>query len=404
MITDKSLISQFKNNYFVIIEVLICCIIVYATILRRPDIVSMAFTLSFVSLLVIFLFTLIKNDLDENSKLLIFIVIVSIINILISTFMANFQVSFTYLQNYFIFLSTIIFFVVAQNYKVSKATENLIYFVNAIIALAYPYCNRFITMTTNHSNETLAFNFSNPNLAGMFIFLSVLYMILGVIRYKNIVVRIGFLVLTIVDLDLLLKTGSRNGLISLIVFAGILVFAYIQRRNFYKNWILAFFSYLPAVFVPVYLFFINTVIEKGWFSSLVSEGKKLNSRERVWYSFFNRLDGKWLTGNYPYAAGNAHNSHMVLLCSFGAVVLIMVICLVYKVLIESNKKCKTFYDFSCLSAFIASLLMGMGEGALYSGGMGIYIFCGVFLVLANSSLGDDKVFENNGNGIFSLIT
>ena len=38
--------------------------------------------------------------------------------------------------------------------------------------------------------------------------------------------------------------------------------------------------------------------------------------------------------------------------------------------------------------------MGFGEGALYSGGMGLHLMCGNFIVLANSKLDKRRNSEN----------
>lgn len=374
--------SQLKENAFVIIETILSIVIVYSSVIKRDDITSDAFTFSFVSLLVMFMIILLRKNIDKYFVLLIFIVIISIINVLITSFIANVQINFYYLQSLFIFLSTLIFYTISQNYKINKVTENFIYISQIVIALAYPYCYNFVEMKTNHTYN-IAFNFSNPNLAGMFIFLTILYMILGIIRYKKIWIKLIFLILAVVNFNYMQETGSRNALLALIVFLVLIGISYIKKTNLYKNWMLAFFSYLPSLFVPVYLLYINVVIKKGWFSSLVSEGKNLNSREEIWRQFFSKLGDKWLVGNYPSARGNAHNSHMVVLCSFGLIVLVMVIILTYKILENTNKKCKTFYTFCCMIAFIASLLIGIGEGALFSGGQGIYILAGSFLFLVN---------------------
>ena len=108
----------------------------------------------------------------------------------------------------------------------------------------------------------------------------------------------------------------------------------------------------------------------------------------------------WFTGDYANLDGNAHNSHMVLLCSFGIVILILTIIFTYNITIEISKKAKNKFQTLCLAAFYASIFMGFGEGALYSGGLGLYILCGIFLVLANSDLDyndSKKGVENDNN-------
>ena len=40
-------------------------------------------------------------------------------------------------------------------------------------------------------------------------------------------------------------------------------------------------------------------------------------------------------------------------------------------------------QFICQMGFAALLMSGIGEAMVFSGGQGIYIFCGVILMLAN---------------------
>lgn len=401
MKTGNTINTKFNSESFVILEALLCLIIVYATIFQRPDFVSLAFTASFILLLYHFILFLTRTSkYDKRINILLSIIILSLINILISSILAGAVINnFSYFQSYFIFLSSPILFCLAVDCKINRKTENRFFIMQALIALAYPYCYYFLSSQNDHS-VGVTFNFSNPNLAGMFIFPTVLYMVLGVIRYKGKNVRTIFIILAIVNAKMMYDTGSRNTLLALTIFFAIIIWAYIKQRYSFSNWFLAIFSYLPIAFVPVYLLFINVIIEKGWLSFMVAEGKKLNSRVRVWREFFLRLDGKWITGNYANASGNSHNSHMVVLCSFGVIVLVLVIIFIYKILLEINSKSNTFYDVCCISAFCAVLFMGIGEGAIYSGGQGIYILCGSFLFLMNIEKSDDNIniinnFKNN---------
>lgn len=390
MSINNKLQSKLKGDKFITIEAFLSLFIVYATIFNKPNIVSVVFRTSFIILLYHFIMFLIKySKFDKRVNLLIAVVGVSLINVLISTILSGVAIELEYFNSYFIFLSAPIFFCLAIDYKISGKTERFFFIMQIIIAMAYPICYMFIEMQTNHTNA-IAFNFSNPNLAGMFIFVTVLYMLLGIIRYKRKSIKAIFIVLSVLDIIMMLKTGARNALLALFIFLCLICIIYIKKRYTFPNWILAFFSYLPSLFVPIYLLFINVVINNGWLSFLISEGKNLDSRVTVWKSFLERLKGRWLIGNYDAAVGNAHNSHMVLFCSFGIVVLFLVIVLIYRILKDANKSSTTFYDACCISAFLATLSMGIGEGAIYSGGQGIYILCGSFLFLMNRAKPNDK--------------
>lgn len=382
MSTNHNLKELFNGDRIIIIETLLSVIIVFASVLYKGNIASMAFTISFISLLCFFVAFVVKSKLDQITTLLVFVIIISFVNVLISLISADKSVTFEGLNFYFSFICTLIFFCLAVYHKISKKAEKNFYRLQMLIALAYPFCYYFIPMRTNHT-FALAFNFSNPNLAGMFILQSILYMILGSIRYREKSIKLVFIVLAAIDLLMILKTDSRNVLLALMVFVCFVAWSYVKQRYSFSNFILLVFSSIPIVFVPIYFFYINLVIEKGWFSFLVSEGKSLDSRIGVWEDFLRRLDGKWLTGNYAGALGNAHNAYMVVLCSFGAVVLILVIIFIYKIFQKINSNSSNIYNSCCIAAFFAVLFMGIGEGALFSGGLGIYILAGSFLFLIN---------------------
>lgn len=378
----NTFVKEFDADKFMIIEAILSAIIVFASVLYKGNIVSLAFTASFLVLLVFFVIFFVKVRFDTITTLLIFSVAISLVNVLSSLLLANKAIAFSSLTSYISFACTLIFFCLAVYHKINKKTERFFYQIQMIIALAYPFCYYFVTMYTNHT-YALAFNFSNPNLAGIFILQSILYMCLGAIRYEEILIKVVFIALAVIDFWLILKTDSRNVLLSTFVFLAFVVWSFIKQKYSFSNFMLFLFSSAPILFVPIYLFYIEVIIEKGWFSFLVSEGKDLDSRVGVWKSFFSKLGGKWITGNYANALGNAHNAQMVILCSFGLVVLILVILFTYKILQKVNKNSKTFYDSCCISAFFAILFMGIGEGALYSGAIGIYILAGSFLFLVN---------------------
>jgi hypothetical protein len=73
---------------------------------------------------------------------------------------------------------------------------------------------------------------------------------------------------------------------------------------------------------------------------------------------------------------------MVVLCSFGIVVLFLVMRFLYVVMVRVNRQCETRKQLICLAAFFGTVFMGLGEGGLFSGGVGINVISCMPLLLA----------------------
>lgn len=397
MISETPKIKE-EINWFVLLEMLLCTAIIWFTCSKNTTMASHAFTASFIVLFIFFLKYIASRmqEMDSLDGYLIAIIFLSFINVLFSLLIAGKSVNFENLKNYFIFLSTVIFFRLAEQIKLNRKTCNYIFGLNMVISVIYVYCKRaYPQVYLENSFNGLNLNFSNPNLAGMFLFLTLLYMFLGFFYYKNVAMKAICLVLGLVDFSYMLKTEARNPLLAFALFLGIFILSFIKLNLRFSKMFNFLVNIAPIVFVFLYLTLINNIIQKGWFDFLVSEGKSLNSRVGIWQERLASVGNKWLIGNYAESGGNAHNSHMVLLCSFGVIVLILVIIFTYKLTCLLSERITNRFQLCCVTAVYAIIFMGFGEGVLYSGGQGIYIMCGIFIILSNSELG----IKNGENGM-----
>ena len=386
-----------KFNWFLIFEMLSCTLIVWFNCTNKHDLASTCFAISFIILLVEFVKYLFSKleTIDAVDLLMLFIVCLSFFISFTSLFSSGKGVNFENLKQWIFFICTVIFMRLAEKIRISRNTANIIFGFNILISLIYIYSKRFHPQVyLYYGFNGLTLNFSNPNLAGMFIFISLLYMFLGCFYFKKLLVRIICAVLAISNFSLLLQTESRNPLLAFVLFLVIFFLSLLKINLRFSNFFTGIVNIAPSLFVFLYLTFISTIMEKGWLNFLVSEGKNLNSRVKVWKSFLSRLGSKWLIGDYSELAGNAHNTHMVILCSFGLIVLILTIVLTYRITKNISRRIENRFQLYCLSAFFAILFMGFGEGALYSGGMGLHLMCGNFIVLANSKLDKRRNSEN----------
>ncbi len=387
-----------KINWFLTLEMLLCAAMVWFTCSKNGTMASHCFTVSFIVLLLVFINYMIKKfeEIDEIDGLLLIIIAISVFSVFLSLFNAERAVTFEGLKSYFMFLSTVIFFRLAEKIKIGRKTADLIFGFNIIISLIYIYCRRAYPQDYVEGGSTmLTLNFSNPNFTALFVCISLLYMFLGIFYYKNIIMKGICLILSISNFSILLETGSRNPLVAFVLFLVIFILSYLKSNLRFTKWFSVIINASPTIFMVVYLNFISVIIEKGWLDFLVSRGKNLNSRVKIWEWFLEGLENKWLLGDYANLTGNAHNSHLVVLCSYGLIVLVLVIVFTHKISISLAEKTQNRFQFSCLMAFFAILFMGFGEGALYSGGLGIYILGGTFLTLANSDFERTDIIEEN---------
>lgn len=397
---------QQKNksiNWLIMLELLCCTLIIWFTCSVNTNMASRTFVISFIILLVYFIkYTFDKFKSMNNIDIMLFaIIIISLFNVLFSILLSEKTLDFEILKNYIIFLCTNIFFRLVSISKINKRTSNLIFLLSLVISAIYIYCKRAYPQVYNvYGFNGLSLNFSNPNLTGMFLFLTLLYTFLGVFYYKNYIIKLICIFFSYTNFSMLLETEARNPLLALILFLGIFILSFFKSDFKFNKTFNFLVNISPIAFVFLYLTLIETITKNSWLDFLISDGKNLDSRSYVWTSSLNKLGNMWFTGDYANLDGNAHNSHMVLLCSFGIVILILTIIFTYNITIEISKKAKNKFQTLCLAAFYASIFMGFGEGALYSGGLGLYILCGIFLVLANSDLDyndSKKGVENDNN-------
>lgn len=383
-------ISNKKSDTFLIIETLLVAVIILSTLLLKSEIVSLAFAASFIVLLIEFLKELAENPHDSKLTLAIIISLTTLLSVTVNAVSHNNAINFEYIKNALIFIATIIFFNIAADRQMNKKTAYTVMTIQVVIAGMYPFAYFFLpmdqTIRYNAFGEAgfsgLYLNFSNPNLTGMWLLQSILYMMFGFFFFKKRITKLICVIFAAMDIWLMTLTEARNTLLSLVLFAVLVGWVFIKGRNKLSNGFIMFLTVLPGAFVPLYLAFINVIVEKGWLDFLIGKGKSLTSRVEVWNFFFEKIEGEWFFGNYAEASGNAHNSYMVVLCSFGIVVLILTVVFLNNIAKRVNFQVTNKYQAIAFTAYFATMFTGFGEGSIFVGCVGIYLSSGTFLILA----------------------
>lgn len=376
-----------NNNVFFIIEYILCFFMIYGVLWNKQQLASNAFLVSFITLIIEFIYINLKMKKVELLWNVLLIVFISGLFVVWSFIRNDKDLTFDDLREYFIFLAAIIYMFICCYAKLTKKAITFILSFNVFIGYLYIVAYRFAPRINNFS-VGIDFNFGNPNFAGMWILQSLLYCTLAFLLFKSMLLKIIVLIPMIMLFGYMNETGARNCLLAYILFIAVCVWSTVRNKyKFPKAFVFAI-NILPIAFVPLYLRFVDPIMKKGWFNFLVGKGKNLNSRVKIWTHFLDKLGNKWLTGEYLTCLGNSHNSHMVILCSYGLIVLALSVFFTYKISISINNQAKEKRNAYCLAAFFATLFMGFGEGALFSGGIGLYIMACGFICLARYDFSD----------------
>lgn len=322
-----------------------------------------------------------------------FLIMCSFVNIMINAVLCDSAITFTYLKKYIMFTVTIMFFYVARNIEIDKYTRRYIMVLIkglVIFLIAYYYFNSVnVFLLDGKVSRYLTFGLTNPNLTVLFLLCFAFILFIEFLQEKNKLIKVldilmgGYLCLFI------LLTRSRNGILILCIFLSLLIYMHIKKSNLRIGKKLSLFiSIFPLLFIVMYFTMINNQSIANVFDFLVEKGKELDSRVIIWSFALEKFKTSPVFGAYSQISNGSgisqlHNSHLDIMASYGVLPLILTCYLLYKLLNNNNKLYQDKSNYLYTIGFAFSLLMGMGEAAVFAGGLGIYLFSGVFLLLRN---------------------
>lgn len=263
---------------------------------------------------------------------------------------------------------------------------------NTICSLIYIYLFYTDRVTMFHRSnvlfsEYLTLNLENPNKASLFIVYFLIINIFLLMENRSIIRKCFSIILVSYFTAFILLTGSRNGQLVSAFFILMLVF-YHNKREINTKGFNIFIAASPFVFAIIYLLTIEAVVRSGRLDFLVSAGKELTSRQEIWSISLNRLGGNFLWGSFlryinPVTGTfQLHNTHIDVLCSYGAIVLILYVLYLNALLTDLADSIN--YDHRRVryyTAFVATIMMGFAEAAAVNGTNGYFVLCSVFIAL-----------------------
>lgn len=371
------------NFSFIEMMFVLCACIVAATLFSKPVLTSLAFSVSFMVLLVKFLQCM---DLHDRSLLfLLATLVLALSNVLINSAVNNGDLSFGYFKKFFMFAATLIFLyvisVIPTDVRILHSITKISVYIGLLFLAAY-----FLFSIRTQVGQLLTMHFTNANLLSMWLFVIILYTAVaqfgafGWLWHGLLAIETAALVY------LLLLTGSRTAIFCVAAFILQWILLKLGFKKVYtKKLVTVGILLFPLVFVGIYFLCIDPLSDV--FGFLVSEGKSFDSRYGIWTRALQYWRQHVLIGSYYEASGGTgsfqmHNTLLDTLCSYGSAVTVMTLVYVYQILRRVLGSVRTTRQILCIIGFYAAWLYGTGEAALFSGGLGIYITECTFLLLA----------------------
>lgn len=375
--------------------------IIICQVLALDRITSLLFTVTF-PLTVLLWIRSVRQRFTETDAIMLTTAVLATVGVLVNAAQNNATFGFEYLKKLIMFIMALLFFQTAYRVRIDKEVCTFIgkiidFLVLFLIAMYFLLGRQMHTLNGRYTIY-LTFRFTNPNMTAMF--LVSLYML----KLRRIFVPGKWYVklFHIVQLLLLawftMQTQSRNCLLVLAVYTVLTSWLTFRGHDNFriKKGTAALFAVFPGMMVAVYMLIINTNWVQSIFSFLVAEGKKLNSRVAIWLRTLKILKNSPVFGAY-YEISNGtgmsqmHNTHLDIAASYGVLVLVLTCILLSKYLYQRGRIYNSKGAFVYILAFACIILMGMGEAAVFSGGLGLYILAGIMLMLAN----EEVVFDGS---------
>lgn len=367
--------------------------IVMVQTLGLDDLVSALFTLTF-PLTVLLWLRAVREKLTVFDLLVLLTAGLSAVNVLLDALGSGAGLHLAYGKKLVMFLMTLLFFGAAYRFESSDDLARLVKGAGNILALwllgVYVFRGERMFYIGERLSGYLTFGFTNPNLTAMV--LSCLYMlqISQLFEPSEWRKKAVHLALAAVLAYFLWETRSRNCMLAMAVFTAGCILLGLRREKTMQvpGWLAALVSILPGLFVAGYLALTALEEVPEFLTFFVGDGKSLDSRLAVWGPALEALRDSPVIGAYcrisdGLGSSQMHNSHLDIAASYGIPVLALVCVLLGAYLYQGGRVYADKARFCAILAFGCGLLMGLGEAAVFSGGLGIYVFVGMFLMLAN---------------------
>lgn len=367
--------------------------IVVTQTMGQDTLTSYLFLLTFPLTVVLWLRS-VRRSLTMLDLLMVATVAVAVLSVMINAAATTTMPGFSYIKKLIMFAMTLMYLQTCYRLRVERSVIKMLFIMADVLTLYFAFL--FVTQPTTtyllngRLSAYLTFRFSNPNLTALF--LSCLYMLelYRLFTPEKVGWKLLHILFALLLATFIVLTQSRNVMLILVMFTAVCVGMILRRKKRLRmgKWLALLIAVFPGVFALLYIAVVNTPWVRETFAFLVDEGKGLDSRLEIWENGLQYLGSFPFLGAYSEISNGTgtfqmHNTHMDIACSYGVPVLIMTCYLLWRYLHQDNRIYTSKESFTYLLGFVSAVLMGIGEAALFSGGLGVYVLIGSFLLMAN---------------------
>ncbi len=372
--------------------------IVVTQTLGMDSLTSYLFLLTFPLTVVLWLRS-VRQKLTMLDLIMVGTVALAVLSVMINAAVTTTMPGFSYIKKLIMFAMTLMFLQTCYRVRVERSVVAMLFRMADLLTIYFIIL--FVTQPTTsyllngRLSAYLTFRFSNPNLTALF--LSCLYMLelYRLFTPEKWYWKLIHILMAVCLAVFIVLTQSRNVMLILVLFTAICAGMILRRKKRLRmGKVLALvIAIFPGVFALVYIAIVNTPWVRETFSFLVDEGKGLDSRLEIWENGLKYMSSFPFLGAYSEISNGTgsfqmHNTHMDIACSYGVPVLILVCYLLWRYLNQEDRIYTSKESFTYLLGFACAILMGIGEAALFSGGLGVYVLIGCFLLMANHQTGE----------------
>lgn len=346
---------------------------------------------------------LIKQRLDIEFYMLVVFVCISTITMLLDHYSVKGTVvpNFGYLSPHVFTVSTLVLMYIALNSKVSLKTFKTV--VLAVCAVSFVYVIFYLFFPKdayyhfNRISPYLTLGMSNPNKTAVMLFLFFIVMLLGLFVTDNSVFKLIYCITAVMLSVMLYKTLSRTTLLAMLFFVFMMMWLMLKKKYKFSNLIWVGVVFIPILFSALYMLVVNSELFNEFFSFMISDGKGLQSRSKVWGETFAYIKdspfiGAYYDVNNNLMLTNTHNTHLHIIASYGVIAYVPFILINCLTFVKVNKICSNKLASGAMIAVAGVLVIGIAESTIFSGSTGLFMFLGLFIALipAMSELSDEN--------------
>ena len=329
------------------------------------------------------------EEITGRDLLIITTILIAALNVFINASLEAQSLSFSYIRKLIFFALTLLCLQTATKEKIWENDKDLFYRTNTalsiFIAIMYVVYGHAAFMFNGIVTDYLVFNFSNPNLLGMYLGCIAMIEFNNAVRQTKVVKSAFHLLLFGLGVYFVFQTQSRNVVLALLVFIAASIVTVIKKEHKDVNKLLSFVIVLwPLIFAIVYMALVKSQTINELLSFLVTKGKDLDSRQRIWQYAISSFTGSPIIGAYNQISKGSgmfqlHNTGLDTLASYGIIPYTLTTLFLHQTCLCRNNEFDTTEQYICINAYFACLIMGIGEAGLFSGSLSYFVYVSMFL-------------------------